>query len=250
MDLSIKQKFLDRWARYFSTAELPIAYYYTDREDLPGRPEPELHCILNQLARVRKGRPLYLDLESIDCIGGKRYLGFKQTLRPNFNYFLSCGIEGELEGERYKKSPQIVAELMEHQRPFHAPGKGILFKRWDCLEADDDPIAVIFFATPDVLSGLFSLANYDVAHPNGVISPMGSGCSSIVYYPYHEGLSAEPRAVLGMFDPSARPYVPAGMLTFSVPWGKFTRMLENMEQSFLVTPTWKKIKTRIGKKSD
>jgi len=29
---------------------------------------------------------------------------FKQELRPNFEYFLSCGIEGEVEGERYNRS--------------------------------------------------------------------------------------------------------------------------------------------------
>lgn len=27
---------------------------------------------------------------------------------PNFEYFLSCGIPGKLEGERYKKTPELV----------------------------------------------------------------------------------------------------------------------------------------------
>jgi hypothetical protein len=247
MDLSVKQDFLDRWSKYFPSAGLPIIYYYTDRVDLPGKPEPGAHCILAQLGRVRKGFPLYLDLESIDCSGGKRYLGFKQTLRPNFNYFLSYGIEGELEGERYKQSPELVEEQMKHQLPFRAPSRGILFKRWDHLEAEDEPLAVIFFAPPDVLSGLFTLANYDCTHPNGVISPMGSGCSSIVYYPYQESLSAQPHAVRGMFDPSARPFVPAGQLTLTVPWVMFLRMQANMDESFLITPTWDKIKIRLGK---
>jgi hypothetical protein len=245
MDISIKQNFMERWAKYFPKAELPIVYYYSDRDDLPGRPEPGAHCIMAQLARVRKGMPLYLDLESIDCSGGKRYLGFKQTLRPNFNFFLSCGIEGELEGERYKKSPVLVDEQMKHQQPFHAPAKGILFKRWDTLEPEDEPLAVIFFAPPDILSGLFTLVNYDFPHPNGVISPMGSGCSSIVYYPYQEGLTPHPRAILGMFDPSARPYVTAGCLTLTAPWALFKRMLANMDESFLITPTWEKIKVRM-----
>jgi hypothetical protein len=136
---------------------------------------------------------------------------------------------------------------MKHQQPFHAPAKGILFKRWDSLEPEDEPQAVIFFAPPDVLSGLFSLANYDSAHPHAVISPMGSGCSSIVYYPYHESLSQEPHAVLGMFDPSARPYVPATTLTLTAPWAMFTRMVANMDESFLITPTWEKIKIRLDK---
>jgi len=30
---------------------------------------------------------------------------------PHFEYFLSCGIPGKLEGERYKKSPELVKEF-------------------------------------------------------------------------------------------------------------------------------------------
>jgi hypothetical protein len=50
----------------------------------------------------------------------------------------------------------------------------------------DDPEVVIFFAQPDVLSGLFTLANYDEADPNGVFAPFAAGCGSIVHYPYLE----------------------------------------------------------------
>jgi hypothetical protein len=49
-----------------------------------------------------------------------------------------------------------------------------------------------------------------------------------------------------MFDPSARPFVPGNALTFSVPMNKFGRMIENMEESFLITDTWKRVQKRIG----
>ena len=49
-----------------------------------------------------------------------------------------------------------------------------------------------------------------------------------------------------MFDSSARPFVPSSVLTFSVPMNKFYRMIENMEESFLITDTWKVIQKRIG----
>ena len=74
---------------------------------------------------------------------------------------------------------------------------------------------------------------------------MGSGCSSIVSYPYLEKDSPHPRAVIGMFDPSARPYVPEDVLSFSVPMTKLVTMIENMEESFLITDTWKKLRKRI-----
>ena len=49
-----------------------------------------------------------------------------------------------------------------------------------------------------------------------------------------------------MFDVSARPYVPQEVLSFAIPMGKFTRMIENMEESFLVTPSWGKVQKRLA----
>jgi hypothetical protein len=115
------------------------------------------------------------------------------------------------------------------------------------LEEQDNPEVVIFFAQPDVLSGLFTLAGFDVAEPDGVISPFAAGCGTIVQYPYLEKDKERPRGVIGMFDVSARPFVPANMLTFSVPMNKFARMVENMEESFLITESWNKVQKRIGK---
>jgi hypothetical protein len=50
-----------------------------------------------------------------------------------------------------------------------------------------------------------------------------------------------------MFDPSARPCVPADVLTFAVPMKKFEKMLSYMEESFLITDTWNEIRNRIGR---
>ncbi len=155
-------------------------------------------------------------------------------------------VPGKLEGERYKKSPEIVKELMKIVPKFKAPARQIVFKRFDKLEEADKPDAAVFFATPDVLSGLFTLANFDEIDPNGVFCPFSAGCGSIVQYPYHENRADRPRAVIGMFDVSARPYVPKEALTFAVPMNKFIRMANNMEESFLITKSWEKVKKRIG----
>jgi len=50
---------------------------------------------------------------------------------------------------------------------------------------------------------------------------------------------------LGMFDVSARPCVPTDVLTFSVPMKRFIRMVGNMEESFLITNSWRKVLKRI-----
>jgi len=196
--------------------------------------------------QARRRKVVYLNAEGVGCFGGERYLGFGEALRPNFEYFLSCGIPGELEGERYKKSPELVKQYMAGMPEFKAPARAIVFKRWDLLEAQDQPEVVIFFARPDVLSGLFTLCGYDESAQQAVIAPFGAGCSTIVMYPYLEGKTDHPRGILGMFDVSARPFVPEDTLTFAVPVSKFSRMVANMDESFLVTRSWKAVSKRIG----
>ena len=247
MDTKLKEKFITQWRKYFNGAELPITFYYTDQPKSAEQAKPPTghRCILADLAKVRKGTSLYFDAQSIGCFGGKRYLGFARELMPNFEYFLSFGIPGRVEGERYKKTPDLVKEMLKTLPNLKAPAKFIVFKRWDMLEASDEPDAVIFFAPPDVLSGLFTLANFDEVEPNAVFAPFAAGCGSIVQYPYLEKDSQRPRAVLGMFDVSSRPFVPENFLTFSVPMNKFARMIDNMDESFLVTGSWAKVNKRI-----
>jgi len=247
MDMKIVEKFIQLWRKYFNDAELPVTFYYTDEE---GHAELARHgsvsrCLIGAIAKVREGSSFCFDAESIGCFGGRRYLGFATHIMDDFEYFLSCGIPGKLRGERYKKSPELVKETMKYAPAFQAPAPFVVFKRWDMLQKSDNPEVVIFFAQPDVLSGLFTLASFDEAEPNGVFAPFGSGCSSIIQYPYLEKDSARPRGVIGMFDPSARPFVPSSALTFSVPMNKFYRIIENMEESFLITDTWKAIQKRI-----
>ena len=247
MQKQLQETFLEKWATYFPGAELPIIYYYTDTlagEEIADSSNGH-RCLIGNLARVRKGHSYVYSARNAKCPGGKRYSGFSQEIQPDFEHFLSCGIPGKLEGERYKKSPEVVREYIKNLPPFKAPGKYLVFKRWDKVGEADDPLAVIFFATADVLSGLFTLANFDSSSPDGVIAPMGSGCASIIKYPLVEAGSAKPRCVLGMFDVSARPYVPENTLTFAVPLKRFEEMADNMDESFLITSSWYTVKSRI-----
>jgi len=248
MDMALKGKFIGSWNKYFKGAELPIVFYYADHEDSAERvPTPSAHmCMIGVLAKVRRGMSLAFEAASIGCGGGRRYTGFTDEISSNFEYFLSGGIPGKLEGERYKKSPGIVNEMLKIVPKFKAPAKYIIFKRFDMLENSDDPDAVIYFAPPDVLSGLFTFANYVEIEPNEVFCPFSAGCGSIVQYPYLEKNADRPRAVMGMFDVSARPYVPKETLTFAVPINKFISMVDNMEESFLITRSWEKVKKRIS----
>jgi uncharacterized protein (DUF169 family) len=248
MDIEFRDGFRSRWKAYFGGADLPVAFFYTDgmTGDQEHEEGPLARCLIANLGRVRRGETLSFSADTIGCPGGQRYLGYARGLRPGFEYFLSCGIPGEMEGERYKKSPGLVREVMARMPEFTAPGRYAVFKRWDKLDEKDSPEVVIFFTKPDVLSGLFTLASFDESESSGVIAPFAAGCGSIVLYPYLERASPSPRCVIGMFDPSARPYVGSDELTFAAPLSKFERMVANMDESFLITPTWERIRGRLA----
>ena len=173
MDKRFKEEFVVSWKRFFSEEELPITFYYTNEEGHGELVKPgSVHrCVIAAIQLVREGRALCFDAESIGCFGGRRFLGFRREIRPNFEYFLSCGIPGKMEGEHYKKTPTIAAEATRLVPIFEAPSRFIVFKRWDQLDKSDRPDVVIFFARPDVLSGLFMLANFDETEPNSVFAP-------------------------------------------------------------------------------
>ncbi len=252
MDMALKGKFERLWQKYFDGVEMPICFFYADERPAGSympRPPTGQRCVVRDISKARAGKDVVLGAEVIGCGGGMRYLGFSRDLRPEFEYFLSYGIPGRMEGERYKKSPELVREVLRALPRFTAPGRFIVFKRWDRLLQADYPDVVVFFARPDVLSGIFTLANYDEAEPNGVFSPFGAGCATIVQYPFLEKNAKRPRAVMGMLDVSARPCVAAEAMTIAVPMTRFVRMIENMDESFLITGSWRKVRRRIAKRA-
>ncbi|MBI5239906.1 MAG: DUF169 domain-containing protein [Elusimicrobia bacterium] len=248
MDMALRDRFIELWAKHFDKAELPICLFYSDDQAYAAllRPVKGHVCMIGQLAAVRRGEDIAFTDGTIGCPGGRRYLGFSDELMPGFEHFLSCGIPGKLEGERYKKSPELVQEFMQGAPFLRAPGKYAVFKRWDRLSAADRPETAVFFAPPDVLSGLFTLAGYADRRRESVICPFGAGCAAIAQYPCLEARSPEPRAVLGMFDVSARPSVPERTLSFAVPMALLARMAGDMEESFLITASWAKVRARIA----
>jgi uncharacterized protein (DUF169 family) len=252
MDKKLQQDFIKKWRKYFGAAELPVVFFYSDDEKyaeflrpMSGPGGSATHCIIGVLKAARKGKPVAFSKETMGCQGGARYSGYAAGLRPKFKYFLSCGIPGEMKGERYKKTPEIVEDLMKESPQIMAPGKYLVFKRWDRVEVDETPIVVDIFAKPDVLSGLFTLANFRSANPHAVMAPFSAGCGSIIGYPLLESYTPNQGAVIGMFDPSARPHVGENVLSFAAPMKKFAEMIEDMDESFLITPTWKRILKRI-----
>jgi hypothetical protein len=248
MDLEFREYFLARWKKYFPGAALPLVFFYGDNPaEVQVVPEPKgWRCFIDELKAVRRGQSLAFDTAAVPCRGAKRYLGFTSEMIPNFDYFLSCGLGGEIEGERFKKSPELVRQLMYDFKDLPATSRYIVFKRWDKLAENDKPEGVVFFAHPDILSGLFTLANFDRPDADGVCTPFSSGCGSIVRLVRLEATREHPRAVLGMFDVSARMSVEGNVLSFGVPFERLRQMADNMDESFLITDSWDKLRKRFA----
>ncbi len=251
MNLKDRDRFILLWKKYFREAELPLAGYYLPSDGgVKIVPKPSGHsCLIGQLMAVRKGQSLCFRPDSVNCGGGKRYLGFTDQINERFACFLSNGEDGGF-CERYKQSPELVERLLEQIPRLPLAGENLIFKRWDKLEEQDEPQFVVFFVSPDVLAGLFTLARFDNNEPDAVVAPFGAGCTSIVYYPYREYLEKGNRTIIGLFDPSARKCIKANILSFSLSVDRLWKLMAEMEESFLTTPTWSFISKRLDAAAD
>jgi uncharacterized protein (DUF169 family) len=229
--------------------ESPLGIYYTNDKPEGITPKEGIQgCMLGLLQNARKkGKTVYFDKAHFGCPGGAYYMGFFESPRPNIEYFLSCGIPGEMEGERYIKTPERAREYFAKMIPRRAPATYCVFKPIEQFQSGMEPEVIAFFASPDVLSGLFTLTNYALERTDAVYAPFGSGCGTILTYPLKEAVKEQPRAVLGMFDVSARPMVERDALTLAMPYSVFLKLLENVSGSFLQTESWKKVLQRINK---
>jgi uncharacterized protein (DUF169 family) len=242
------EKSWEKFRQDLGLKESPLGVYYTNFKPKGIKPKKGIHlCMIGFLKRARKkGKIVYFDKKHFGCPGGAYYMGFLESPRPNIEYFLSCGIPGEMEGERYIKTPELAREYFGRMRPRPAPATYCVFKPIEQFQDEIKPEVVVFFAPPDILSGLFTLTNYALERTDGVHTPFGSGCSAILTYPLKESEKAEPRAIFGMFDVSARPMVEKDVFTLSMPYSIFLKLLENVSGSFLQTESWKKVLRRIS----
>ncbi|MGI6590927.1 MAG: DUF169 domain-containing protein [Eggerthellaceae bacterium] len=245
MEACFRDEFARTWKTYFGNAELPITMRYADRmpahAESPAQAKGPHHCIIDTLNQVRKGSTIAFSKETIRCGGGMHYLGYVE----NFDAYHAHIAKFLSETERYKETPECVRAYFNASVPeFRAPAPYCVFAPWNA-PSEEDPDLVIFFSEPDTLSGLVGLANFEHTDADGVICPWGSGCSSIVMFPYLERDREDPRAVLGMFDPSARPCVGPHELTFALPFELFKHLASRMDDTFLTTKAWERVRARM-----
>ena len=105
----------------------------------------------------------------------------------------------------------------------------------------------MFYATPDMLSGLCGWAFFDTNAADAVVTQFGSGCSSVVSMTIVENARKGQRCFMGLLDPSVRPYVGTNELSFTIPMSRFKSMTKTMKECFLFdSHAWKKVKASVS----
>ena len=150
------------------------------------------------------------------------------------------------ETEHYKQTPEQVCSYVESLEIKQTDMPYLNFVSVDRLTNWQGIEAVVFFATPDVLSGLCTWAFYDNDADNAVVTKFASGCAAIISFAATENRKGGRSCFLGMLDPSARPLVPKNELTFAVPMSRFKEMLTTMPDSALYQKAFSIVKRRIN----
>lgn len=231
-------EFIERYRDAFGdAAPMPIAFGYSDNAVSEIKRVPK--CMIGTISNVKHGESLTLTEENVICGGGGLYTAFRE-MPERVPMFVS-------EVEHYKQSKEMVIDYVNNLHIQITNKPYLNFVRIDKLKNWDEAEAILFFATPDILSGLCTWAFYDNNSSDAVTTQFASGCAAIVSFAINENRKNGNRCFLGMFDPSARPLVPENELTFTIPMCRFKRMLETMNDSALFQKAFSIIKKRINK---
>lgn len=189
--------------------------------------------------KVRKGEAVTLADKFLGCGGGTVYMGTGELV-DRIPHFVS-------NIEHYQQTPEMVRDYVEGLHIVPAPKQFINFQRVDSLTSWEGIEGLIFFAKPDVLSGLCAWAFFDDNTESAVVSRFGSGCATLITMAVSENRKTDGHSCfLGGFDPSARIMMPAEELTFVIPAIRLGKMLQTMRDTCLLdTPAWGKIRQRI-----
>jgi uncharacterized protein (DUF169 family) len=207
-------------------------------------------CVMGNIWLARKKRGVaYISAEQYGCVGGGFYTAMYAPHLRVIEYYVSTGMPGTpMQGERYMPSPESMRAFMENLAPRKAPAPYCIFKPLSLFEEKEEPEFIIFFARPEVMTGLFTQVAFVTGDPHGVVSPFGAGCTNIVGWPLYYKERGEEKAVLGGFDPSQRKFMKTDEMTFTVPLGLYRKMLEALpEYMFTLDHAWADVRKKVAR---
>jgi uncharacterized protein (DUF169 family) len=205
-------------------------------------------CVMGNiwLARKKHGAA-YISSEEYGCPGGVFYCSM---MKPNLRFiehYVTTGFSGTpIHGERYLPSPEAMRKFLSTVDPRKAPAKYCIFKPLSLFADSEEPEFIIFFARPEVLTGLFTHTAFTTGDVDCVASPFGAGCTNIIAWPLFYKEQGIEKAILGGFDPSARKFMKTDELTFTVSWSLYKKMLTALPESmFNVDGAWKEVRKKV-----
>ncbi len=232
----------------FALTRYPIGFHYQDEHppESVGFKKVGAGCLVALLKRIDDGKVVALSSETPGCFGAGFFCGFSGGVPfPGQAEYVSTGIEGMFEGEHYKIHVDLVRDLFTRRAPAPAPARWLVLQRLDQYADECSPDAVIFLVRPDSLAGLHTLANIDKGADNGVVIPFTSGCGALINEPLLEKRTGTMRAVVGLLDPSARPYEDPGIISFTVPTERLLELVPHLDKGFLVHKDWLRLRRRM-----
>ena len=231
------QEFILKFREAFGeAAPLPIAFWYDDTAANPESRVPR--CMIGAIRKVCNGNKLTLTSENVQCPGGALYAAFR-PMPEQIAFFVS-------QIERYKQTPEQMYAYVESlgiemtDKPYLNFVCVVQLVSWEGVEA------VVFFATPDILSGLCTWALFDNDAEDAIVTKFASGCAAVITFASVENRKGGRSCFLGMFDPSARPLVPKNELSFAIPMSRFKEMLATMPDSALYQKAFSVVRRRIN----
>jgi uncharacterized protein (DUF169 family) len=236
-------------ARAVALKTSPVAVMLADKapDGALGFVQNSRGCTMSMMTAASKGATAAFDVKTCGCIGGVVGLGFKTfgSFGPGFAAkFLSTGSD-QFPGNRHRKSPAVAQTFVDALPTVDHGHSHVVFKPLDDLADDETPEVVVFLATPDQLSGLTTIANWDRPGRDATLLAQASACQATVLLPLEQSHSAEPRCLLGLTDPSARKNLDPNVLSFAVPWQRFLEMERNVDESFLGQEEWAELTERF-----
>lgn len=203
-------------------------------------------CALSGILKAAENEMIYLTANSVPCYGAITGFGFVDGL-PNtpggYGNFISHGKgEGYPKGEKVKSCPDIAEKMLLGQPQNVMLGyKSICIKKY---QDSDNCDTVLILASPDQISGLIHLFNFNRSEYDNVIAPMVSGCASIFRIPFSEIGKEKSRAIIGNIDIGSRKHFPKDTFIFVVTNKDFQTMLNDADDCFFQTENWHELRKR------